>query len=445
MRGAASVLAGIALTCMLLRVPARAEEPASADPYSGDFFTRSTLTGDWGGVRNDLAAKGITFDAKVTQISQSVVGGGKDSTWEYGGRGDLTGHLDTGKLGLWPGGFLTAELEGNWSKSVNGNTGALMPANTNQLFPLPGDNNVALPNLSFAQFLSHYVGVTAGKFQTISTGDLNEFAHGKGDSQFFNTAFNFNPVVLVVPYSTLGAGAIILPTADPHRAVVSVLALSATGKASTTGFDELNGAMFAGSGRVRTDFFGLSGHQLVGALYSNKQYTSLDQRLGFVIENRALEKHDGTWAVFYNFDQFLYETKEDPDRGVGLFGRFGASEGEPNPAKYFFSAGVGGKGFIPSRSLDQCGIGYYYIDVANPTFQRPLSTDTRNFLRSEWGFEAYYNVALTPWLLLTPDIQVIGPSQRQQLVNRSQDATVPRLGPFIGTATVFGVRLQVVL
>jgi hypothetical protein len=33
-----------------------------------------------------------------------------------------------------------------------------MPVNTNQLFPLPIDNNVALPNLSFAQFLSHYGG-----------------------------------------------------------------------------------------------------------------------------------------------------------------------------------------------------------------------------------------------------------------------------------------------
>jgi hypothetical protein len=29
--------------------------------------------------------------------------GGKNSEWEYGGRGDLTFHLDTQKLGLWPG------------------------------------------------------------------------------------------------------------------------------------------------------------------------------------------------------------------------------------------------------------------------------------------------------------------------------------------------------
>ena len=147
----------------------------------------------------------------------------------------------------------------------------------------------------------------------------------------------------------------------------------------------------------------------VGALYSNKQYTSIDQRLGFVLENRALAKHDGTWAMYYNFDQFLYETDKGAGQGVGLFGRFGASEGDPIPVQYFYSVGVGGKGLIPSRDLDQFGIGYYYSSIDNPTLQRPFST--KSFLRDEWGFEAYYNVALTPWLLLTPDVQVIGPAQ----------------------------------
>ena len=118
-----------------------------------------------------MAAKGLTFDANLTQIEQGVVDGGKSSAWQYGGRGDLTFHLDTQKLGLWPGGFLTVELEGNWSDSVDGSTGALVPVNTNQLFPLPTGTNVAMPAWNFAQFLSHYPGVTFGKLQTIEGGD----------------------------------------------------------------------------------------------------------------------------------------------------------------------------------------------------------------------------------------------------------------------------------
>jgi hypothetical protein len=48
---------------------AEAEEEAT---YSGDLFSRSTLTGDWGGTRNDLAERGLTFDANLTRIEQGV-------------------------------------------------------------------------------------------------------------------------------------------------------------------------------------------------------------------------------------------------------------------------------------------------------------------------------------------------------------------------------------
>jgi porin len=446
----------VALVCTLAAAggmlrPARAADGTAAQPYAGDVLTRSTLTGDWGGVRDDWAKKGVTFDASVTQVTQGVVSGGKNGSWEYGGRGDLVGNLDTQKLGLWPGGFLNVELEGNWSDAVNNKTGGLNPANSSQLYPLPGGDNVALPSLTFAQFVSHYAGVVVGKLQTISTGDLNEFAHGKGDTQFLNMAFNFNPTLIVVPYSTLGAGAIVLPTADPNQAVVSAMVLSATGKASTDGFDDLNGAIFTGEGRVRTDLFGLTGHQLVGALYSNKSYTSMDQRIEFEpLRDRLglaapdkLAKKDGTWAVYYNFDQFLYETDKSAGKGFGLFGRFGASEGNPNPSKYFYSIGFGGKGVIPGRGFDQFGIGYYYDSIENPTLQTKRF-GTAAFLRDEWGFEAFYNVALTPWLLLTPDVQVVGPAQKRKVTGHfTRPSTV--FGSYIGTATILGLRLQLVL
>src|SRR5262244_2950028 len=112
------------------------EAPAPM-PYSGDIWRRSTLTGDWGGLRNELAVKGVTLDLDITQVGQGVVGGGKSGAWEYGGRGDFILDLDSGKLGLWPGGFFNFEMEGNWGRSVNNKTGALMPVNSNQLFPLP--------------------------------------------------------------------------------------------------------------------------------------------------------------------------------------------------------------------------------------------------------------------------------------------------------------------
>src|SRR5262245_35700298 len=152
-----------------------------------DLFTRRALTAC--DTREEWAAKGVSFDATLTQVEQGVVDGGKSGRWEYGGRAELMTTLDSQKMGLWPGGFLNFEVEGNWEKAVSGNTGGLMPVNANQLFPLPTGDNFNVPQLSLMQFLSHYFGITAGKFDT-STGDANDFAHGKGDTQFMNLAFN---------------------------------------------------------------------------------------------------------------------------------------------------------------------------------------------------------------------------------------------------------------
>jgi porin len=426
---------------VVLSVQAGAAGGSDSKSYSGDFWSRSTLTGDWGGTRNEWAAKGVTFDINLTQIGQSVIGGGKNNGWEYTGRGNLTLKIDTQKLGLWPGGFLKVEVEGNYNKPINLDTGAIMPVNSNQLFPTPGKRELNIPEVSFTQFLSHYFGVTLGKLDTTS-GDGNAFAHGKGDKQFFNLAFNINPVLLLtVPSSTLGAGVIILPTKDPKQAVISMMVMDSNGRANTSGFDTAfeGNNTYAIEGHVRTDFFGMTGHQLVGATYSGKDFSSLDQGLRFIIEDGAIEKEDDSWSVFYNFDQYFYEPEKG--QGIGIFGRFGASDGDANPIHYFYSIGVGGKGVMPGRTLDEFGLGYYYIDVSNPNFTGPLAD--RDFLRDEYGVEAYYNFAITPWMKLTPDIQVIRPAQKERLQVDSGNLLAGRRKD-VDTATVIGLRLQVV-
>jgi len=59
---------------------------------------------------------------------------------------------------------------------------------------------------------------------------------------------------------------------------------------------------------------------------------------------------------------------------------------------------------------------------------------TRVFLRDEQGAEAYYNFALTPWALLTPNVQVVRPTQKRRLTD----------GEEVNTATAVGLRLQMV-
>jgi porin len=184
---------------------------------------------------------------------------------------------------------------------------------------------------------------------------------------------------------------------------------------------------------MRTGFFDMTGHQLLGAVYSTREdFKSVNQ---IILDPRTplVSTKTGSWAVYYNFDQYLYQPDKGSDKGFGIFGRIGVSDGDPNFMRSFFSLGVSGKGLIPSRPNDVFGIGGYYLDINNPTLETPLGTT--KFLRDEYGFEAYYNFALTPWALLTPDIQVVRGALQHPIDDRSRA---------VDTAVVMGVRLRLV-
>jgi porin len=109
--------------------------------------------------------------------------------------------------------------------------------------------------------------------------------------------------------------------------------------------------------------------------------------------------------------------------GWGLFGIVGGSNGNPSPIQLFAHGGIGGNSPLPTRARDNFGIGYYYAGVSND-----LLTRLRRFipLDNEHGVEIFYNLALTGWLHLTADVQIIDPF----LARRD-------------TATVFGLRGQI--
>jgi len=92
---------------------------------------------------------------------------------------------------------------------------------------------------------------------------------------------------------------------------------------------------------------------------------------------------------------------------------------------------------VLGRPLDQFGIGFYYMDISNPKFTAPF--ETREFLRDEYGVEAYYSLAITPWMKVTPDIQLVRGAQKEKLVS-----IVPPAKQKVDTATVVGLRLQLV-
>ena len=92
---------------------------------------------------------------------------------------------------------------------------------------------------------------------------------------------------------------------------------------------------------------------------------------------------------------------------------------------------------IPGRDQDRFGIGYYYLKVSSElrdTF--PPLVLRRIGLDHEQGAELFYNVAITPWLHLTPDLQIIDSAR-----NKAPIISANRKP--IDTAVVAGLRVKI--
>jgi porin len=452
----------LALALLVLASPASAQPVEAPDTYAGDLWSRPRLTADWGGLRDELAKKGIVLDVDMLLTPQGVASGGRDTGAEFWGTAEYTLGVDTQKLGLWPGGFLNVyALSGFGDNSVNRDSGAIIPVNTATLLPEPGDPTTALMNLTFMQFLSEKFGIFAGKIYTL-TGDDNEFAHN-WRTNFMNTGLDFNMTLALFPFSAYGGGIVVLPW---EGAQFAASAIDPSGTPTNNDISEAfdDGVLVNAQGRVTIKPFGLVGHQLVGFGWSNKDRLSLEQdpsnlarlllterfpRLGDPgpILTRILERFfptllvptqppntvSDTWAVYYNFDQYVWSPKGDPTRGIGVFFRFGASDGVANPIKYAYNVGIGGKGIVPGRPEDTFGIGWSRVEFSD-SFVPFLRQQLALGLDREDAVEMYYNASITHWLNASLDLQIINPGLNKTLDSSGQLEDM-------NTAVVVGLRL----
>jgi len=457
---------------LVLGVAALALGPGTAaaqtdapETYAGDLWSRPRLTGDWWGSRDWLAKRGVTFDFDLLQILQGVWTGGRDTEVAYDGLVNYELNLDTGKLGLWPGGFLKVKAFSTFGDTVDHDSGATIPVNfVGGLLPQPDNTTAtALMNLTFAQFLSKWFGVFVGKVYTL-TGDDNAFAHNF-NTQFLNTALNFNTTLGFAPWTAWGGGIVLIPW---EGAIFNVSVLDPNGTATDNSLKHLfgDGVALAAEGRVTIKPFGLVGHQLLGFFWSNKERVSLDQDpsniarqlaeerfprlqdpgpiLRRILEHffpellvpvQPLNQKSDTWSVYYNFDQYLWSPQGDPNRGVGVFFRFGASDGNPNPIKYAYNVGFSVNGMVPGRPRDTLGLGWARTQFSGDFV--PFLREQLNLgLNKEDAVELYYNAVLTPWLNLNADLQIVNSA-----LNKTQTSTGQLVN--MGTAVVGGLRAYV--
>ncbi len=394
-----------------------------------DFWTRSTLTGDWGGLRSSLQKSGITFAGRSTQFAFGIDGGintppppplALGNTFKYTGRGEYDMLLDLEKFGGMPKGTLLVRAE-NWYgqyANVSANSGAFAPTIFPAALPPANPDNPGIPyltNFLYTQPLSKNLVVFAGKKDVLGAADQDIFAGGDGTNQFINQALIANPSFLLgLPYSSYTAGFVSPQKWGNFKGYIwDPSDYTKQGLPVNNLFSK--GIIVGGEVSLNTNFFDMRGEHHIGGIWKHKPLDNLafnEPPPGVYPEptTPGSPTLNNSYTIYYGFDQYLVQFANTKDKGWGLFGRASISDGNPTPVRYFLSAGIGGDSPVRQGKGDKFGVGWYYVGASNQFGPIPRAvfgpTDGS-------GLELYYNIQINPWMNITPDIQFIQPGMNR--------------------------------
>ena len=396
-----------------------------------DCWSRPTLTGDWLGLRSHLQESGITFRGNSTHFAFGVEGGinvpvpqplGQGDTFKYTGRGEYDWIFDLEKFGGLPKGKLLIGLQHWYGEftNISLNSGTFAPPVFAAGLPTAPDHPGVpyMTDFLFTQPLSERLILFAGKKNVVGTADQTQFAGGDGTNQFINQALVANPAFLLgLPYSSFSAGIVM-----PQKWGLSTLYVFDP-QDRTRDFFRLNdlfskGVIVGGQVTANTNFFRKPGEHHVGALW--KHFDQTDLRFQQPVPEYPYPTVPGfptkrdAYTLYYGFDQYLgilpgNRPGAGPNkkpRGWGIFGRASISDANPTPVDYFLSFGVGGDNRVGGDRGDTWGLGWFYVGASDEFGELPQALLGP---RDGSGVELYYNVQVTPWLNITPDLQYVNP------------------------------------
>ena len=421
---------------------------------AGDFRDRTQLSGDWGGLRTDLARHGFFFDLYTTSAYQDVASGGLKTGNTSIQNTQLSINVDTGRAGLWPGGIFHVSLESRYGSSSPQNTftaGSSVPQYTGLAFPGPYFVHDFLPTEYFLlQSLTPKFAVILGKANVLIHADQTFFGNDY-KYYFANLNFNKNPIALNF-YNTSSLAAIGVWTPS-QRITVSAGVYDPNSQANnlaTKAFDRVN---IYGITIFSYKIGGLPGQSWAQYNWTNKPKIDLTspfgqlsasevpQGVGVLLGNPSAQAlpinyKKTSWVTIGNFAQYLF-VKDHPKavaeklgsgqplRGIGLLGRIGYAPEETNPITRDASVALFANGISNYRPNDSFGLGIYHNGISqslkNDIARLTAATATA---KNENGLEVFYDVAITPAIRLIPSYQHIWNPLTAEVAKNERSADV---------------------
>lgn len=389
--------------------PAAEPEPEESVPY--DILTTKRLTGDWFGARTDLEEVGFTFSPLLITVYQQNYRGGSNThnAHEIAGKWFYNFELDFEKMQLLPGGSFFFRAVQTWNDGVRADVGSRVPpywsAGSGGDFFIGDSACIIAEKWWYRQrFLDDRIELRLGKLlNVVDLFDVSAYG-GNYANAFSNRALNHN---LTIP-TGLGLGAF-LKVWPTDWLYFQTSAIDPDAKKTRTGFDTAfhGPARFIGNWEFgltpkwKTEKGTLPGAYKFGWWYNPRTLTVFKDTLGGALSD---DFETGDVGFYVTLDQLIYKENDDPTdkQGLGMFLRYGYAHGDVNQLEHFWSAGTQYRGLIPERDNDLLGFG-----VAQSILSKQYRAEIDSRANRETVYELYYALQVTPWCVITPDIQVI--------------------------------------
>lgn len=393
---------------------------AADDDSAG--FADTTLTGDWGGLRDSWQERGLAVELGYRWDMLRIASGGL----RRGGRPishfDLKLKADFEKLSGWDGAAAYVNLIYDGGGKTNrdflgsqlGVSNVEVPVSTARLFHAWFEQSFADGKWALLAGLypidSEFQTIdSAGVFVQPPYGAAPDLALTRGPSIFNNPAFGLRAKWQSDDRSLYAMAAVVdgMP-GDPRRP-----------KGTHVRFDKGDGAMQI----AETGYKPREGDAKYGLGFW--RYTArVDDLVDVDAAGNPERRRSSGWYALAERTLWRWSGGD-----VGGFVRFGATDGDSTAIERFHNVGISARGLLPSREEDVVGVAYTR-GATGAKFRAAQAASGIEAAAAESAIEITYRVQARKWLAVQPVVQRF----------RHPGATAAG-----GSATVIGVRIDIAL
>lgn len=390
--------------------------PEGLGSIDESFWTRDTMTGDWGGLRSQLAEKGVTVSATYQAETFGNVSGGIGQGAVAGGLFNLALDIDLERLT----GFLKdTNFHANVMYLHGTSISEKYTGDFSGVSNIAGYNTIRLQEIWLEkQFWDKRASIRAGMLAADT-----EFFLSDSAALFLNGTFgafsifgaNF-PDAPAYPVANPGVRINIQPTSNFYvKAAVFGMDTNSDQMDDPHGVDlrikSSDGALFITElGYLYNQSpgdRGLTGTYKVGSFLQHGDFYTWQSQAFNALSGAPLSSKGTNYAVYFVADQQLYVSG---GKIVSGFVRGGFSPSQYSFVSGYAEGGFNFTGFVPGRDQDIIGVAVADSEISGEYSKGQVLQGNPSSSR-EVVIEATYKTNLTPWWTVQPDMQyIINPS-----------------------------------